>query len=70
MCARGVLQYSKQSMVDDSGQSFEDQNGYRNVDSKGQTQEVSVGNKEFIGTWTKGDALRSSRKFVYILAVS
>lgn len=40
----------------ESSQSLEDQNADKNMGSKSQGQEVSVGNKDFIGNWSKGQA--------------
>jgi hypothetical protein len=36
------------------GGSIENQNAYRNADSKGCAHEVSVGNKDSVGNWTRG----------------
>lgn len=39
-----------------NSQSPEDQNADRNEDSKGQAQEVSNGNEDSVGNWTRGHA--------------
>lgn len=40
--------------MDDSGQSTQDQHADRNLKGKVQAEGVSVGNKVFIGNWSRG----------------
>lgn len=41
----------------DSSEGSEDQNAYRNVDSKGHDDEVSHGHEDSTGNWRKGHPL-------------
>lgn len=52
LSGKSSLQFCKLSLMRDSGQSSEDQNVNRNVDSKDPFQEISAGNKNAIGSWT------------------
>lgn len=44
----------KWSLMEEFGQGSEDQNVYRNAQSKGKAQKASVGNKDSIESWTVG----------------
>jgi hypothetical protein len=48
--AREALEFCKQTLKGDSGQSSEDQNPNRSVDTKGQTHKISGGNGYSVGT--------------------
>lgn len=47
--ARKAPEFCKQSLMDDSGWNWEDQNTGSNVDGKGQVHEVSDGNEDSTG---------------------
>lgn len=51
---REALDCCEQCWVWNAGQSSEDKNVDRNVNSKGQAWEISVGNQDSIGSWRRG----------------
>lgn len=54
MLPQEAPKYCNLSLLGDSGQSSEAENDDKSSENKDKDQEVSVGNKDSIGSWTRG----------------